>query len=80
MKTATITATVRPGQEFWVRWVDVNDVGNDHSIAIDNLSVNASFDPTPAPPGFVSGLVGSAVGFAQFGAVRLRKKRRLRKK
>ena len=80
IKTGTITATVRPGQELWVRWVDVNDAGNDHATAIDNVSVNATFDPTPAPPGLISGLIGSAVGSAQFGVFWLRKKRRLRKK
>lgn len=80
LKNGTITATVRPGQEFWVRWVDVNDAGPDHATAIDNVSVTAAFDPTPAPPAYISGLIGSAVGFAQFSVVQLRRKRRLRKK
>jgi predicted extracellular nuclease len=30
-----------PGQEIWLRWQDINDVNNDHGVAIDNLTVAA---------------------------------------
>lgn len=38
--------SVLPGQEIFLRWLDLNDAGNDHALAIDNLTV--SF--TGAPP------------------------------
>jgi PEP-CTERM motif len=31
-----------PGQSLWLRWTDANDAGNDHGLAIDNVSVEAS--------------------------------------
>jgi endonuclease/exonuclease/phosphatase family metal-dependent hydrolase len=30
---------VPPGEEIFLRWYDVNDAGNDHGLAIDDLSV-----------------------------------------
>jgi len=38
-KSASLTVTVNPGQEIWLRWRDPNDTGNDHGLAIDDLSV-----------------------------------------
>ncbi len=35
----TITLNVAPGQEVWIRWLDINDSGNDHGLGIDNVSV-----------------------------------------
>ncbi len=32
-------AVVLPGQEIFLRWFDANDVGNDHALAVDDLSV-----------------------------------------
>ncbi len=29
----------RPGQEIWLRWLDPNDAGNDHGLAVDDLSL-----------------------------------------
>lgn len=40
--TNTITLTVPPGQEVWLRWYDINDSGNDHGLGIDDLSVTAT--------------------------------------
>ncbi len=34
-----------PGQEIFLRWLDVNDAGLDHGMAVDDFSV--SFTPTP---------------------------------
>lgn len=47
-----ITATVNginwlPGTDLWLRWGDVNHAGNDHGLAIDNLSFSANV-PEPA--------------------------------
>jgi predicted extracellular nuclease len=44
-KSDTITATVNAGQEIWIRWKDTNDAGNDHGLAIDDLSVTAHGGP-----------------------------------
>jgi len=35
----TVATTWAAGDTLWVRWVDVNDVGNDHGLAIDNFSL-----------------------------------------
>lgn len=46
--SATIPGlTLNPGQEVFLRWVDLNDVGNDHGFGIDDLTV--SFAPVPEP-------------------------------
>jgi predicted extracellular nuclease len=39
--SSTIALTVAPGQEVWLRWVDINDANNDHGLAVDDLSVTA---------------------------------------
>lgn len=36
------------GDTLWLRWVEVNDVGNDHGLAIDNLSLQVTAVPEPA--------------------------------
>lgn len=40
---------LQPGQEFWFRWHDLNDVGSDHALALDDFRVVAAF-AEPAPP------------------------------
>ena len=44
-KSANLTVTVNNGQEIWLRWKDTNDTGNDHGLAIDDLSVTALAPP-----------------------------------
>jgi hypothetical protein len=41
---------VAPGQEIWIRWVDVNDSGSDAGLAIDNFSVTPGTGVPPAVP------------------------------
>ncbi len=36
-----------PGETLWLRWIERNDVGNDHGLAIDNLSLSVSAVPEP---------------------------------
>jgi hypothetical protein len=36
------------GDTLWVRWIELNDVGNDHGLAIDNLSLSVAAVPEPA--------------------------------
>src|SRR6185369_827660 len=33
------------GQTLWIRWVELNDPGNDHGLAIDDFSFSASVAP-----------------------------------
>ncbi|HET9479554.1 MAG TPA: lamin tail domain-containing protein, partial [Pyrinomonadaceae bacterium] len=40
-KSSTITLTVAPGQEVWLRWRDIDHANNDHGLAVDDLSVTA---------------------------------------
>jgi predicted extracellular nuclease len=40
-KSSTINVTVAPGQEVWLRWVDIDHPNNDHGLAVDDLSVTA---------------------------------------
>lgn len=35
------------GDSLWLRWTDLNDVGNDHGLAIDNFSFSVSAVPEP---------------------------------
>jgi hypothetical protein len=43
-----------PGTDLWLRWADVNDSGNDHGLAIDDLNFSASTLPEPATCGMLS--------------------------
>ncbi len=41
VRTATFAVTILPGQEIMLRWTDLEVSGEDHGIAIDDLSVTA---------------------------------------
>ena len=41
-----------PGTDLWLRWADVNNAGNDHGLAVDDLMFLASI-PEPASLGFI---------------------------
>ena len=61
--------TVNPGEEIFLRWLDIDDSGNDHGLAVDDFSVRFSVAvPEPA--------VGSLLGLAALGLLmRLRNRR-----
>lgn len=40
--------TWNPGDTFWLRWIEVNEAGNDHGLAIDNFSFSAVPEPSAA--------------------------------
>jgi hypothetical protein len=47
-KSANLPLTVNNGGEVWLRWMDINDTGNDHGLAIDDFSVTPNgFGATP---------------------------------
>ncbi|MCR9252321.1 MAG: T9SS type A sorting domain-containing protein [bacterium] len=54
--SATITTSVANGQEIWIRWVDSNDTGSDHGLAIDNFSITGcgTGEPTNHATSFAS--------------------------
>jgi hypothetical protein len=35
------TTAWTPGSTLWIRWAETNDVGNDHGLSIDDLSISA---------------------------------------
>lgn len=39
--TITFAAPIPAGQEVMIRWSDLNDSGNDHTLAIDDVTINA---------------------------------------
>ena len=50
------------GQTLWLRWVERNDTGNDHGLAIDDLSLTVT--AVPEPSAWALMLAGlAAVGF-----------------
>ncbi|MEJ6007797.1 PEP-CTERM sorting domain-containing protein [Paucibacter sp. AS339] len=60
-----ITATWAAGQTLWVRWNDKNDAGNDHALAIDNVTLSvAAVTAVPEPQTYAMLLAGlGAIGF-----------------
>jgi endonuclease G len=50
-KSSNISVSVAPGQEVWLRWLDVDHTGNDHGLAIDDLVITANgIAPVDNPP------------------------------
>ncbi len=41
--SSAISTTVTPGQEVWIRMVDINDPSSDHALAMDDLTVTAIY-------------------------------------
>ncbi len=69
--TILTNVVVLPGQELFLRWFDTNDVGNDHALAIDNLTVTTAgtiVDVRPAsittPPESQAVIEGTDVAFS----------------
>ena len=40
--------TLNPGDSIFLRWVDIDDSGNDHGFGVDNFSVSFSAVPEPS--------------------------------
>ncbi len=43
----TVATSWAAGDTLWVRWIEVNNFGNDHGLAIDNLSFSVTAVPEP---------------------------------
>ena len=42
-----------PSTTLWVRWIEANDAGSDHGLAIDNLSFSVTAVPEPGTTGLL---------------------------
>lgn len=61
--TATTSASWLNGAQLWIRWIDLNDSGNDHILAVDNVSVSftaASAVPEPSTYAALAGVLALA--------------------
>ena len=60
----SITTTWTAGDTLWVRWIELNNFGNDHGLAIDNLRFSVVTSPVPEPRAYALMLAGlAAAGF-----------------
>lgn len=58
------------GQTLWVTWIDYNSAGNDHGLAIDNVSLSVAIPAVPEP----SAIALLAIGLGVVGAATRRKR------
>ncbi len=60
----TVNTLWANGSTLWVRWIEDNNAGNDHGLAIDNFSLNATV-AVPEPETYAMLLAGlGLIGFA----------------
>ena len=57
------------GQDLWIRWVDLNEAGNDQGLAIDDFTLTA----VPEPTNIALGIFG--IGLIAFSGTRALKKK-----
>lgn len=55
----SLTTNWQNNDVLWLRWVEVNDAGNDHGLAIDNFSLTATYSAIPEPSTYAA-LFGAA--------------------
>lgn len=59
----TVNTSWANGENLWIRWVDTNDNGSDHALAIDNFSLTAGAAvPAAVPLPAAIWLLGAGVG------------------
>ena len=59
----TLSTSWAPGDTLWIRWIDSNDLGNDHGLAIDDVSLSVP-SAVPEPGAYALWLAGMAtLGF-----------------
>lgn len=50
------------GETLWLRWIERNDAGNDHGLAIDNFSFSANLVPIPEVETYVAAALAGVFG------------------
>lgn len=58
----TISTNWAPGATLWVRWIENNDAGSDHGLAIDNVNFSVTAVPEPGTTALLLAGLG-VVGF-----------------
>jgi hypothetical protein len=67
----SVTTSWAAGDTLWVRWVERNDAGFDHALAIDDMTFSVTANDVPAPGSLLLLLAGlTPLGFAGRYAVR----------
>lgn len=57
-----VSTTWAANDTLWVRWIEKNDAGNDHGLAIDNVTLSVTAVPEPSSYALLLAGLG-AVGF-----------------
>lgn len=47
----TISSSWPAGETLWLRWIEHNDAGNDHGMAVDNFALSSAIVPPVGLPG-----------------------------
>ncbi len=58
--------TWNSGDTLWVRWIENNDAGNDHGLAIDDLSFSSTVSAVPEPGTLALASIGGAACLVAF--------------
>jgi hypothetical protein len=66
--TVLTGVTLNPGDSIFIRWLDIDDSGNDHGLAVDDFSFSASVVPEPT--------TAALIGLFSFGLICWRRGRR----
>jgi hypothetical protein len=72
----TINDTWNNGDTLWIRFIENNDVGNDHGLSLDNFSFSGVSAAVPEPTTYA--LVGVTMATAGFVTYRRRRQLKLR--
>lgn len=72
----TINTTWNNGDTLWIRFIENNDVGNDHGLSLDNFSFSGISAAVPEPTTYA--LVGVTMATAGFVTYRRRRQLKLR--
>lgn len=57
--STTVTATWLNNSDLWIRWIDLNDSGNDHILAVDNVSFTATAASAIPEPSTYAAIFGA---------------------
>jgi len=63
-KSGSINLNWTAGSDLWLRWVDIDNSGNDHGLSVDDLNITAVPEPTTI----------AALGLGAAALIRRRKK------